>query len=80
MRWCFEDGVAVGQQIERLRQVERRVSTVEQHVGELREEVATLRTWLRRAALLAAIWAGAIGVNIETERLAVLLTAVSKLR
>ena len=58
----FEDGVTLGQMMSRQDSHERRISSVE-------KEIADLRTMGQRAALVAMLWAGGMLLNLPADRI-----------
>ena len=58
----FEAGVTLGQMMSRQDSHERRISSVE-------KEIADLRTMGQRAALVAMLWAGGMLLNLPADRI-----------
>lgn len=76
----WENGIAFGQALERIRSVSERTSHLEERTDQIEERVTTLETWGVRAAVLVALWAGGIGINVAPEQLASLLATALKLK
>jgi hypothetical protein len=58
----FDAGVMFGQTISRMQSFERRLTSVE-------KEIADLRTLGQRAALVAILWAGGMLLNLPADRI-----------
>ena len=61
----FETGVAVGEALQRLKSVEQHTEELQQGQDEIRREVASLRAWLQRGALLLALWGSSTGLFVQ---------------
>ena len=52
---------------DRIASQETRLAAVEAGQGDIRREISTLRTYMVRGAVLALLWAAAIGGNLTAE-------------
>ena len=71
----FDLGFWMGSTSERLRSLEKGQARIAGELGALRREIETAFTWARRLALLAVLWTGAIGLNLDPSRTAELVLA-----
>ncbi|MFA7504267.1 MAG: hypothetical protein WCZ28_06175 [Burkholderiaceae bacterium] len=66
----FDLGYWMGSAAQRLAALEKGQSRLDGELAALKREVATAFTWARRVALLAVLWTGAIGVNLDPAMMA----------
>ncbi len=62
----------------RLGQIQQSVKSLESDVSDLKDKADELITWLQRLALLAGLWAGAIGLNLDPDKIGATLAQILK--
>ena len=76
MHHQFEQGVALGQLIERQRSTDKAVDGLRIEVREVKTEVSHIRTALQRAGLLVALYGAAIGLAVTNEQTAAAVATI----
>ena len=67
MRLDFEQGVAVGQALEQIKEHRDRLDHHETRIDTLESKVRTAESWIGRGITAGSLWAAGAGLNISAE-------------
>lgn len=76
MRLDFEQGVAMGQALEQIREHSSRIEDHETRLDTVENKVRLAESWIGRGITAAGLWAAGAGLNVSAESVGQMIARV----